>query len=284
MTEHTNETSQNPSTLPPRLIDQAQADITVITSKLFQEYPQLCFGFSTKKNGVSRIPYGLNLSYMVGDDPNHVDINRERFFGKLGIPIEKLAIPKQFHGDFIKVASNPGVYDLCDALITSQRGVYLCITTADCLPIFLFDPMTYALAGIHAGWRGTKLKIVEKTIKKMTKEFGTLPSDLIAYIGPGAGVCCYEVGEEVAREFDARYLVRYASKKPRLNLKLATKLQLLDAGVSDRNIEISEYCTICNSGLFYSFRREKLNSGRMMGVIGIDSYSKIIKANKQEQG
>ncbi len=249
---------------------QAPADITILHSKLFQQYPGIRFGFSTKKGGVSRIPYGLNLSYMVGDDPQHVDINRERFFGKLGIPIDKLAVPKQFHGDFIKTVQEPGVYDLCDALITTKTGVYLTISSADCLPIFLYDPELRAIAAIHAGWRGTKLKIVEKTIKKMIKEFGTNPEDLIAYIGPGAGVCCYEVGEEVARDFDHRYLVQYSAHKSRLNMKLFTKIQLLDTGLKDRNIELSDYCTICNPGLFYSFRREKLNSGRMMGVIGIE--------------
>jgi len=264
------ETKVEQTTIASRLADPGQSAITILHSKLFEEFPRLRFGFSTKKGGVSRIPYGLNMSYMVGDDPHHVDLNRQRFFGKLEIPLDCLAIPKQFHGDFIKVANTPGVYDLCDALIANQRGVYLCITAADCLPIFLYDPSLNAIATVHAGWRGTKLKILEKTVRKMTKEFGTNPADLVAFIGPGAGVCCYEVGEDVAREFDHRYLTRYAAKKPHLNLKLFSKIQLLDAGLRDRNIETSEYCTICTPGLFYSFRRERLNSGRMMGVIGMD--------------
>jgi YfiH family protein len=253
------------------MINQASlSEITVLHSKLFQQFPELRFGFSTKKGGISHIPYGLNLSYMVGDDPNNVDQNRERFFSKVEIPLDKLAIPKQFHGDFIKVIHSPGIYDLCDALITQTAGVYLCVSTADCLPIFIFDPVTKTVATVHAGWRGTKLKIVEKTVKKLIKEFNVNPADLIVFIGPAAGVCCYEVGNEVAREFDQRYVVRYSTKKPHLNLKLYTKIQLMDAGLKDKNIEMSEYCTICTPSLFYSFRREKLNSGRMMGVIGVD--------------
>ncbi|TAK65006.1 MAG: peptidoglycan editing factor PgeF [Bacteroidetes bacterium] len=270
MDNETHVTNEQPASLQARFKDSSQSELTILYSKILQQFPNVRFGFSTKKGGVSRIPYGLNLSYMVGDDPNFVDQNRERFFGKLGISLDLLAVPKQFHGDFIKIVSTPGVYDLCDALITATPSVYLCVTTADCLPIFLYDPITPAVATVHAGWRGTKLKIVEKTIKKMIKEFNTNPAELRVFIGPGSGVCCYEVGDDVARDFDQRYLVRYSTKKPHLNMKLYTKIQLIDAGVKDKNIEMSEYCTICTPSLFYSFRRERLNSGRMMGVIGMD--------------
>ncbi len=92
-----------------------------------------------------------------------------------------------------------------DALVTRERGVLLAVQTADCIPILLADTKNRAVAAIHSGWRGTLRRIAEKTIGRMQMEFGTRPADLIAAIGPGIGGCCYEVGSQVAKEFESQF-------------------------------------------------------------------------------
>jgi YfiH family protein len=120
---------------------------------------------------------------------------------------------------------------------------------------------------VHAGWKGTVGFIVNRAVEKMKTEFKTDPAQLVAYIGPSAGACCYEVGEEVAVMFGNK-IVPY-HKKAFLDLKKENMLQLMQLGVSASNIEVSSSCTICEKKLFHSFRRDSQKAGRMMAVICI---------------
>ena len=240
-----------------------------VRSRLLSSFPTIRYGISSRAGGVSPEPYGMNLSLHVGDKRENVITNRGRFFIPLGIGLDRLAVPRQVHGDTARRVQEPGTYESCDALMTNKPELFLVVTVADCLPIFLFDPMTKSVAAVHAGWRGSKLRILDKALRGMSAEFGTKASDLIAYVGPSAGVCCYEVGEEVASEFDPEFKERQDGKKPHLDLKRFNKQLLLESGVSEESIEISEYCTICNPELFHSCRRGGEKSGRMMGVIGL---------------
>ena len=224
--------------------------------------------FSTRQGGVSPPPLGMNLSFKVGDDPANVRKNREIFLGALGIPPESLAIPGQVHGTTVRRAESPGEYPETDALISGTPGVFLCVSVADCVPILLFDPLHNAFAAVHAGWRGTSSGITESAVARMHAEFGSLPDRILASIGPSASVCCYRVGEDVARQFPPSN-VRRESGESFVDLKGANRGQLLEAGLKPGNIELSPYCTISDSGLFHSHRREGTGSGRMMGVIGL---------------
>ena len=211
----------------------------------------------------------MNLSFNVGDDPQNIIENRKRFFESVGIPDNSLAIPRQVHGDTVRRVTEPGRFESCDALLTNVKEIFLAVSTADCVPIFLVDPITKSLAAVHSGWRGSKLSILSKTVIALQNEFGTKVENLVAYIGPSAAVCCYEVGEEVAKEFDEKYLQKNQGRKAHLDLKQFNKNLLLEAGVHEKNIEVSPHCTICNPELFHSYRRDKEKSGRMMGVIGL---------------
>jgi polyphenol oxidase len=244
-------------------------DLPIIKSDLLFLFPTICHGISTRKGGVSQIPYSLNLSYNVGDNKFNVLENREKFFGKLGINNSKIAFTKQIHSDVVRMVTKPGVYESCDALITREVELFLVITVADCLPIFLYDSVTQSIGAVHAGWRGSNSKILEKTLTAMNKQFGTQCKNIVAYLGPAASVCCYAVGEDVAERFDKKYVKSINEKHSLLDLKQVNKDILLKAGVSEKNIEVSEYCTICNSDLFHSYRRDKTKSGRMMAVIGM---------------
>jgi polyphenol oxidase len=244
-------------------------DFPVIYSEKLVKYDEIKFGFSTRKGGVSPSPLGLNLSFNVGDDRMNVLENRERFLSKLQIDLNELAIPRQVQGGLVRRVDSQGGYDACDGLITNVRGVYLTVSTADCLSIYLFDPVQKAIGAVHAGWRGSSMNIVSRALLLMSEEFGTIATHLVVYIAPAAGVCCYEVGEEVARNFKEEFIIRPDKSKPHLNLKIYTKSELLDSGVQEANIEISNYCTICTPELFHSYRRDGNKSGRMMGVIGL---------------
>lgn len=247
-------------------------DIPIIFSEKFSRYKEIRFGFSTRKGGVSSEPYGMNLSFNVGDESLNVLGNRERFFGALRIGCDELAIPHQVQGGLVHRVYTQGGYDACDGLVTNSFGVFLTISAADCLSIFMFDPIQKAIAAVHAGWRGSSMNIVERAVKLMGEEFEADASDLIIYVGPAAGICCYEVGEEVAKNFKEEFLVRNGDKNPHLDLKKHTMVELLDSGVLESNIEISNLCTICTPELFHSYRRDGKKSGRMMGVIGMTAY------------
>jgi hypothetical protein len=174
---------------------------------------------------------------------------------------------KQVHSNLVlRVVSPDGFLGEGDALVTNRPGVAISIRTADCYPILLADIRTSAVAAIHAGWRGTAGRIVDRTLGKMAAEFGTDPGDVIAAIGPGIGVCCYEVGEEVARQFGY-------DRRAHLDLAFENRKQLEDAGVLPDNIEALGVCTFCDAERFFSYRREKEKAGRMT------SYIRISQAN-----
>jgi YfiH family protein len=209
----------------------------------------------------------MNLSFMVGDDPLNVRKNREIFFGALGIPPGQVAVPGQVHGTTVRRVVGPGDYPETDALITSERGLFLCISVADCVPILLFDPLHNAVGAVHAGWRGTASAILVAAVEAMHAEFGTLPAGLIASIGPSASACCYTVGADVASRFPTSF-VREEGGESFVDLKGVNRGLLLEAGLLPGNVELSPYCTISDSSLFHSYRRDGAKSGRMMGVIG----------------
>jgi purine-nucleoside/S-methyl-5'-thioadenosine phosphorylase / adenosine deaminase len=240
----------------------------VLNPDIFAAHSEIIAAMSTRKGGSSLDPFGMNLSYRVGDDPDRVRRNREQFFGSNNIPLAALAIPGQIHGNNIQVVDAPGEYPDRDALITASREVYLCVTVADCVPILLYEPVARVIGAVHAGWRGTARNILASTIARMESEFGAHGRDLLAYCGPAAGVCCYVVGEEVAARFDRQFVSRNGDGTV-VDLKSANRHQLLEAGVRQENIEISSACTITDSANFHSHRRDRERSGRMMAVIGL---------------
>lgn len=243
--------------------------LPIITSDLLSRFPEIVFGMSTRRGGVSPNPLGMNTSFTVGDNPLHVNANRKLLCERLGIRTEDVVYQKQVHGTTVKSVREPGTHESCDALYTNTRGIYLTVSVADCLPILIYDAKKNAVAGVHAGWRGSRDKIVVKAVEALMNDFHSSPADLIAYIGPGAGTCCYEVGKDLAGEFDGKYLHANGEKKSHLDLKSVNRDLLMLLGVSSVNIEQSEHCTICNAELFHSHRRDKERSGRMMAVIGM---------------
>lgn len=167
---------------------------------------------------------------------------------------------KQIHSAVVLGAGGAGVAGDGDALVTAQTGVPVSIRTADCYPILLADPRNFAVAAVHAGWRGTAGRIVVKTIEQMRARFGTEAADLRVAIGPGIGGCCYGVGIEVARQFG----LESAGK---IDLAEMNHRLLVENGVAAERIEVLGGCTQCDAHLFHSFRRERESAGRMVSWI-----------------
>ena len=239
---------------------------------IFDGHRDLVAAHSTRHGGVSPPPLGMNLSFRVGDQEQNVRENRKRFLLGIGIAEEHLAIPGQIHSTTARRVQEAGHIPECDALITNVPGIVLSVTVADCLPILLADPTSLSVAVVHAGWRGTASGIATNVVKLLEREFGARPSCMVAYLGPSARSCCYEVGREVAELFDDR-LVRTVEGRHYLDIRGANELQLLECGVSPHSIESSRDCTICRPDLYHSYRRDGPRSGRMMAVIGVQKLA-----------
>jgi YfiH family protein len=174
------------------------------------------------------------------------------------------------HGNNVFVANAPVITEGYDALITNKPNVFLAVSIADCTPVLIYDTKNKAVAGIHAGWKGTVAEIVKHALQKMQAEYGTVGADCKAYIGACISYIHFEVGEEVAQHFETAFK-RFDEQKQKwfVDLKATNKQQLLDFGVPAENIEVSAYCTVKDEALFFSHRRDKGLSGRMMVVIGM---------------
>jgi purine-nucleoside/S-methyl-5'-thioadenosine phosphorylase / adenosine deaminase len=179
-----------------------------------------------------------------------------------------LATVQQIHSGKVLVADRVGCLGEGDALISNQPGLTLSVRTADCLPILMADTRNRAVAAVHAGWRGTLLEIVPKTIEAMKDQFGTRPDDLVIAIGPGIGPCCFDVGPEVASQFSPLFPERSdLDRRTKIDL-VETNLRLL--GRNDgrmRQIATSGLCTCCRADLFHSYRRDRDAAGRMVSAI-----------------
>jgi YfiH family protein len=239
---------------------------------IFNQFPALKAAESRRVGGVSPPPFdSLNLGLSSGDLSDNVDKNRSIFFNELQIPLLQLSLSHQVHGKEVALVENPGILKGYDALISQKKGIYLAVSVADCVPLLVYDPVKEAVAAVHAGWRGTSAKIIQYTLKQMQQSLGTHPADCFAYIGTCIDESSFEVGPEVAELFEesckdwdnrsGKYLV---------NLKKANLLQLLEAGVPENQIEISPFSTVLDNHLYFSYRKEKGHTGRMMAVIGMD--------------
>jgi YfiH family protein len=263
----------------------------------------LVHGFSTRPGGASILDANprLNLGFTERDEKERVARNREKFIDTLGAPEMTLIAMRQFHSDVIRVAAAPvAEAPKADGLITSTPGLLLGVQTADCVPILLADTGRRAVAAIHAGWRGTLARIAVKALGQMRMEFGTEPRDVVAALGPAIGRCCYEVGPEVAQAFAAQFppaadwfdgpfeqlahgeeplWLPWLTMMPpghvppparvQLDLRASNRWQLIDAGVPEKQISVSDLCTACRADLLFSYRREGAKTGRLMAVIGI---------------
>jgi len=231
-------------------------------------------------------PYEFSLALHTGEKKEEILKNRKVLAASLlheeDLQSEKnlcFIVANQTHSDNIRIITKKetkGWTDLgdaiedCDALITKERGIILTILTADCVPILLYDSEKKVIAAVHAGWKGSKAGIVAKTVLRMKEMYACEPENIMAGIAPSIGRCCYEVGEEVAQHFfDRPESLKKKQEKYMLDLPYINKYQLLECGLKEEHIEMSDVCTACEVEHYFSYRKEQGCSGRFMSMIGM---------------
>ncbi len=239
--------------------------------------PNICHCFTTARGGASfgKIN-GLNLGFRVGDNPKSVEQNYKTVADDLNMTFSNMVLSRQTHTDNIRIVTeldrgkgltrDSDITDT-DGLITNVRNTPLVVFSADCIPILLADKGGKCIGAVHAGWRGTVMEIPGKAVKLMWETFGVMPKNIVAAIGPGIGPCCFEVGEEVAGEFDDAFVKIGENGKFFVDLWSANFASLKKAGVLEENISVAGMCTKCGGDEFYSYRRMKDKTGRLGAII-----------------
>ncbi|GAB3992661.1 peptidoglycan editing factor PgeF [Spirosoma daeguense] len=241
------------------------------TPALFTQFPNLIAAESTRHGGVSGAPFNsLNLGINTDDEPDNVNENRRRFFAAIGAGTNNFASSYQIHGTEILYATESGRYEGYDALITNRPNLLLGVTVADCTPILIYDRANQAVAAIHAGWRGTAGRIVSKTLLFMQEQFETKAKDCYAYVGTCIDECSFEVGSEVAEQFDATFRRDdEQTGKSCIDLKRANAFLLMQFGIPESQISLSPFSTVLHNQDYFSYRVENGQTGRMLTVIGL---------------
>ena len=251
---------------------------------------------STRHGGCSKGNYAaFNINRYCGDSEEDIRSNRQALCETLGIADDRLIMPHQVHETkvakidetflLLNDAERQEMLEGVDALMTNVKGVCIGVSTADCIPVLLCDQERGAVCAIHAGWRGTVKRIVEKTVEAMTAAYGTKPQQLTAQIGPGIHLDSFEVGDEVYDAFakegfpmeqiskkfpssdsGSKFFTYHSSLFPykwHIDLPECNRLQLMAAGVQPQHIKVSPVCTFQKADDYFSARRLGINSGRI---------------------
>jgi YfiH family protein len=245
----------------------SMADIQYLTIPALAENGKVLHAFTTRQNGLGARNNGIKK-------PDYWGAVAMAF----GISMDRLVTLNQVHGETILTVDDQNYRSMglaqADAMISRAGGIAIGVETADCVPLLLADPATPAVAAVHAGWRSTVKKIVQKAVVRMREEFGSDPTRMIAAIGPAIGPECYEVDEPVMGPmrdvfpFWKELAAPRAAGRWSLDLVKANRMELLHAGLAGSNIHTLGLCTSCRKDLFYSFRAEG-RTGRMLSVIMI---------------
>lgn len=251
--------------------------IEIIQSNLLNQFPEVVHFFSTRQGGVSPAPFSsLNFGASQGDDVSNVEENKHALLNYLNINNYNILLPFQTHScNIINTNKNKTELNCFDGLISNNLNEIIAVKTADCVPILLYDFENKSFAAVHSGWKGTVQHIVTQAVKQMRDDFGSKPEHIVAAIGPSIGPEVYEVGQNVreafANTFEASepFFTTKANGKFLLNLWEANKYLLLKSGLKSEHIDIIGLCTFSHPELFFSARREGIQSGRMANGIGL---------------
>ncbi len=267
-------------------------DVEFITFPAFEGRPELVQAFSTRIGGVSEGMFSsMNLGRMQMDDPEKVRENFRRFCGAIGISADNIVMSEQQHTTNIRIATaadrGKGLwrerdYEAIDGLITNEKNVALCLSFADCVPVYMYDPVNHAIALVHSGWKGTVGHISAKAAAKMFEQYGSRAEDLIAVIGPSICRDCYEVSEDLYEAFSETFTPDEVAQifsdeldengvkvpgKYLLDLWLAVRITLRGAGLKEENIHTTDICTCCNSENLFSHRASHGQRGNLAAVM-----------------
>lgn len=251
--------------------------------------PQVTAFSTTRHGGCSIGNYAsFNINRYCGDDESHIAANRQALLQVLNVSDERLVMPHQTHETRVQpvdevlltmpMEERQAVLEGVDALVTDLSDVCIGVSTADCIPVLLSDDEHHAIAAVHAGWRGTVQRIVEKAVQTMVSVYGTRPEQLVAQIGPGISLDSFEVGDEVREAFrnegfDMLAISKRYPAKWHIDLPECNRLQLMTAGVPEQNIRCADVCTYQQHNDFFSARRLGIRSGRIFtGIVRHESH------------
>lgn len=241
--------------------------------------------FSTMRQGVgaSQGAYAsFNINHYCGDEPQAVQANRRLLCEAIGVDMDSLVIPHQMHGTVVRqieenyfalsLSERAMMLEGVDAVMTDMTDVCIGVSTADCIPVLLYDEEHHAVCAVHAGWRGTVARIVQCAVREMQTVYQSRPERLKAAVGPGISIKNFEVGDEVYQAFaeagfDMTTIAR-RYEKWHIDLPLCNQMQLADVGVPLSQIYQANICTYDNCDRFFSARRLGIRSGRIFtGII-----------------
>lgn len=257
-----------------------KGDLYYLIFPSFDKTQKVRHCFSTRLGGISKGMFdSLNLGFSRGDEDSNVIKNYEILCNAIGIDTKRLVFSDQIHETKIRVVSQEDLEHLpleiegIDGLVTDAKQVSLVTLYADCVPLFFLDPVAKVIGLSHAGWRGTVGKIGLETIRAFKENFNSNPKDILVGIGPSIGKCCFEVDEPVAYEFDLAFknaegiIYSKPNNKYIIDLWEANKKALVEGGILESNITVTDLCTQCNKDVFFSHRGHKGKRGSLAAII-----------------
>lgn len=248
-----------------------------------QQNPRLISGFTTRNGGVSQEAFSsFNLGLHVNDKEHDVIANREKLASMLRFSLDSWIAGEQTHGINVKVVGKEHkgsgartTASACrdiDGLVTKENGILLTAFYADCIPLYFFDPKEEIVGVAHAGWKGTVGEIAKEVISTFQK-LGSNLEDILVTIGPGISQTYYEVDQRIVDfidiEMQKQVLIERENQRYLLDLKALNREILLKCGILRHNIDITNFCTYRDESLFFSHRRDKGKTGRMLAFIGL---------------
>lgn len=270
-----------------RMQVREKGDVVYLTYPSLERLDMVRHGFSTRLGGVSQGIYAsMNLSFSRGDERGAVLENYRRIADAIGFDLECIVTSDQTHTANVRVVTEADrgcgltrarPYQDVDGMITNVPGLMLATFYADCVPLYLVDPVKKAVGLSHSGWKGTVGKIGLATVQAMEREYGTDPKDLVAAVGPSICQECYEVSEDVIGEFERAFsrdlwdklFYRKPDGKYQLDLWEANRQVFIEAGVDAAQITLPGICTCCNPQFLFSHRASKGKRGNLGAFLGL---------------
>lgn len=261
-----------------------QGSLTIFKSALLEAEQGLVHGFSSRIGGYSQGEYSsLNLGLTSGDNADTVRRNRRLFASALGIAPEQAVCGYQVHSTNIArvgaAEAGRGFLDAAEALpetdglVTDQPGIALMTLYADCVPVLFYEPKRHVIGVCHCGWKGTVGRIAARMADILAEEYGCARGNIRAAIGPSISRDVYEVDLPVLEQFRQafafadRLITPVDATHGKVDLWEANRLQLLEAGLDARHIEVSGLCTYQNNELFFSHRADHGKTGRNAAML-----------------
>lgn len=255
--------------------------VPYLSYPLFENTGLVRHGFSTRLGGVSTGCFStMNISQTRGDDPLHVEKNKELIARAIGVKPEDFTYTRQTHTTNVAVVKKEDrgtFFEETDGMVTNVPGICLVTFFADCVPLYFVDPVKKAVGLSHSGWRGTVGKIGKVTVERMRREYGSNPEDILAAVGPSVCQDCYEVSSDVIDRFKDAFDANLWGKlfyekengKYQLNLWEANRQIFLEAGIKGEHMAVSNLCTHCNPELLFSHRTQGNSRGNLSAFLAL---------------